>query len=80
MQKRQHGKTCLIRQSGFPFFLQGKFYRRLLFAVLYLLAFSLSIYYRPRHLDFLRIENGDDVVRKSFVFYCYRTNLFANAI
>ncbi|CAH3196355.1 unnamed protein product, partial [Porites evermanni] len=44
-------------------FARGKFYRRLLFAVLYLLAFSLSIYYRPRHLDFLRIENGDDVFR-----------------
>jgi len=44
-------------------FARGKFYRRLLFAVLYLLFFSLSIYYRPRHLDFMKIETSEDVVR-----------------
>lgn len=44
-------------------FARGKFYRRLLFAILYLLFFSLSIYFRPRNLDFLRIETSEDVFR-----------------
>ena len=45
------------------FCFQGKFYRRLLFAVVYLLGFSLAIYLRPRHLDPKRIETRDDKVR-----------------
>lgn len=44
-------------------FARGKFYKRLLFAVLYLLGFSLAIYLRPRHLDPTRIETGDDKLR-----------------
>lgn len=44
-------------------FARGKFYRRLLFAVLYLLFFSLSIYYRPRDLAFLRIETNEELFR-----------------
>ncbi|KAL9959339.1 hypothetical protein ACROYT_G032653 [Oculina patagonica] len=44
-------------------FARGKFYRRLLFAVIYLLGFSLAIYLRPRHLDLMRIETSDDKLR-----------------
>lgn len=44
-------------------FAKGKFYRRLLFAVLYLVVFSLAIYLRPRHLDPKRIETGTDRFR-----------------
>jgi len=44
-------------------FARGKFYRRLLFAVLYLVGFSLAIYLRPRHLDPKRIETRDDKLR-----------------
>ena len=51
---------------------QGKFYKRLLFAVFYLLGFSLAIYLRPRHLDPKRIETRDDKVRRFFLFVNYR--------
>lgn len=44
-------------------FAKGKFYRRLFFAGLYLLAFSLAIYLRPRHLDPKRIETRTDRLR-----------------
>ncbi|KAJ7369574.1 hypothetical protein OS493_037915 [Desmophyllum pertusum] len=44
-------------------FARGKFYRRLLFAVFYLLGFSLAIYLRPRHLDLMRIDTNDAKLR-----------------
>lgn len=44
-------------------FARGKFYRRFLFAILYLLSFSLAIYYRPRDLEFLRIETSEEIFR-----------------
>ena len=60
-------RMCPVFDRFLLFCFQGKFYRRLLFAVLYLLGFSLAIYLRPRHLDPKRIETRDDKVRDFYV-------------
>ncbi|KAK3748465.1 hypothetical protein QZH41_011162 [Actinostola sp. cb2023] len=44
-------------------FAKKKFYVRLVFAILYLVAFSLTIYLRPRNLQIKVIENNSDRFR-----------------
>lgn len=59
--------NCSITSNSSIF--QGKFYRRFLFAILYLLFFSLAIYYRPRDLEFLRIETSEEIVRQCLICF-----------
>lgn len=60
-------KSRLLRVCTFKllllFCLQKKFYVRLMFAILYLVAFSLSIYLRPRDLKMKVLKNNLDRVR-----------------
>lgn len=70
--------NCSITSNSSIF--QGKFYRRLLFAILYLLFFSLAIYYRPRDLEFLRIETSEEIVRLCLICFSISSNKTKNCV
>lgn len=70
--------NCSITSNSFIF--QGKFYRRFLFAILYLLFFSLAIYYRPRDLEFLRIETSEEIVRQCLICFSISSRKTKNCV